>query len=81
MSLARFYCCSCKQNVMRDIIHDQASHKFIEGPIQSIPVNSIYQEGIAEKAAYQVDLTQGYEVEGDDNDIDIPYYEVNDRFD
>ena len=66
---------------MRGIIHDQTSRKFIEGPIQSTPVNTIYQEGTAEKAAYHADLTQGYELEGDANDMDIPYYDVNERYD
>ena len=66
---------------MRGIIRDQILHRFIEGPIQSKPVNSIYQEGTAEKAAHHADLTQGNETEVDANDIDIPYYDANDRYD
>ena len=66
---------------MRNIIQDEASHTFIEGPIQPIPVHSSYQEGFADKAPYHADLTKGYETEGDANDLDIPYQETNDRFD
>ena len=81
MSLAWFYCYSYKQYIMRGIIHDHVSHKFIEGPMQSTPVNSIYQEVSAEKVAYHADLSQADEVEGDAYDIDIPYYETNERHD
>ncbi len=59
---------------------DKVSNNFIEGRIQSTPVNSIYYEGTADKAAYHADLTQGYEEE-DVNasiyDADIPFYEAN----
>ena len=34
-----------------------------------------------EKAIYHADLNQGYEAKGDSNDIDIPYYETNERYD
>ena len=66
---------------MRGIIHDLVSHTYIEGPMQSKPVNDSFQAGNDEKAAYHADLTQGYEVEDDANDIDIPYYEANERYD
>ncbi len=70
---------------MRGIIHDQVSHKFIEGPIQSKSVNNNFQEGISEKADYHADLTLGHELEVDVNatlyDTDKPYYEANERYD
>ena len=64
---------------MRGIYHDQVSHKFIEGSIQSEQGDNIFQEANAEKAAYHADLTQGYELEDDDKDIS--YYDTNERYD
>lgn len=81
MSLMRFYCYSHKHYIMRGIYHDQVSHKFVEGPIQSEPVNNILQEGNAEKAAYHADLTQGYEIDDDANEKDISYHDINERYD
>ena len=66
---------------MRGIYHDQVAHKFIEGPIQSKPVESSLQEGTAEKAAYHADLTQGYDLEDDTNGIDVSYHDANERYD
>lgn len=61
---------------MRGIIHDQVSHVFIEGPIQSKPVNCSWND---EKSAHYAGLIQGYE-EVDATDIDIPFYQVNERY-
>ena len=66
---------------MRGIYHDQVSHKFIEGPIQSQPLNNSLQEGTVEKAANEADLTRGYELTDDVNDIDISYRDPNERYD
>jgi len=64
-------------------IQNQVFQKFIEGPKQFSKANSSFQEGNAEKAAYHADLTQGREAEqsADADDIDIPYYEANERYD
>lgn len=47
--------------------------------MQYEPLNSNLEEKIAEKAAYHADLTQGYELEGDDNDIS--HLDPNERYD
>ena len=66
---------------MRGVYYNQESNKFIEGPIQSDPVNNILQEGNAEKAAYHADLTQGYELNNDANEKDTQYHDTNERYD
>ena len=66
---------------MRGIIQDQASHRFIEGPIPFRSMDNSFQEGTAEKAADHADLARGYEIEPEPSDIDIPYYETNERYD
>lgn len=53
----------------------------LEGPIQARYMTSIFQKESSEKAAYHADLTHGHEVEVNDNDMDIPYYEANERYD
>ena len=65
---------------MRSIIHDQALHMFIEGPIQSTAATSNSQQG---NDVNKADLSQGYEEQADakDYDVDIPFYEVNERYD
>jgi len=69
---------------MRGIIHDQASHKFIEGPIQSKPVDDNLQAGNDEKAAHNIDFAQGYEVLEKKHDQGIDIYQLfdeNERYD
>jgi hypothetical protein len=66
---------------MRNIIHDEASNNFIEGPMPFRPENDGLQETASEKAAYHADIPQGYELEGDDNDKDVRYYDANERYD
>ncbi len=66
---------------MRTIIHDHVSHRFIEGPIQAPQLSANYQEGTTEKVVYPTDTQKEYKAPGDENDIDILYYEAYDRFD
>ncbi len=66
-------------------IQNQVFQKFIEGPKQLNKANSGFQKSNDEQVAYHADLTQGYGLEDDViesvNDIDIPYYETNERYD
>jgi hypothetical protein len=64
---------------MRKIIYDEGSHRFIEGPLPSRLVNDSFSENGAEDTAYQTVVKRGLEVKGED--VDIPAYEVNQRFD
>ena len=64
---------------MRSTVHDQAANTFFEGPMDSETASSKLTENNAEKADYHADLTQEYEVLGED--IDIPAYEVDERHD
>jgi hypothetical protein len=66
---------------MRGIIHDQVAHKFIEGPMQSAPVNYYNQQVTGEKAANNPELTQENVFQGNADDMDIPTYDVNERYD
>jgi hypothetical protein len=66
-------------------IQNQVSQKFIEGPKHLTKANSNFQEGNNEKAAYHADLSQGYDLQEDENetiyDTDIPFYWANERYD
>jgi len=70
---------------MRSVIHDQVSHKLIDGPTQSDPLKNNFRQGIPEKAVYHADLAEVHELGTDVNahiyDIDRPYYDANKRYD
>jgi hypothetical protein len=65
---------------MRGIFHDRFLHEFIEGPINHAPMFSSLNQRVVEKTHYTSALMNGYIVAGDDNDIDVPYYRVEDNF-
>lgn len=79
MSLAWFCYYSYKLYIMRGSIHDQLSHQFIEGPLQSKSADNSLQEVAAEKTALRTDQAQNNGVYGDGSDIDISHYEKNER--
>ena len=66
---------------MRATYQDQVSHNFIEGPIQSKPIESSLPDGAAEKQAYDADLTRGYEWKEGDEYINISNSDPNERYD
>jgi len=81
MSLMRFYCYFHKHYIMRGMYHDQVSNNFIEGPIQSEPVNNSLQQGTADNAVYKADMIQDYESDDDVNKQNILYDDTNERYD
>jgi len=66
---------------MRTIIRDQATSKFIEGPVQSADAQSNYEERSDEKT----DLARGYGLQKDEPayiyDTESPFYAANERYD
>jgi len=66
---------------MRGMYHDQVSNNFIEGPIQSEPVNNSLQQGTADNAVYKADMIQDYESDDDVNKKNILYDDTNERYD
>lgn len=70
---------------MRGVIHDQVSHKFIEGPIQPGPLNYSFQKLNDEKISYYPDLTSGFEredgIDANISDMDWHYNRMNERLD
>ena len=69
---------------MRNIVQDQVSHNFIEGPVQDkVPMGN-FNEGNNEKVAHHADLSQGREEEDEHATMyntDMPFYWANERYD
>lgn len=67
---------------MREIYQDRVSHNFIEGPIQSEPVNNNFASGMnQENTTYPADLTGGSHQERENINANFSEQDANERYD
>ncbi len=65
---------------MRGIIHDLSQNTFIEGPIETKPITDQFQQASDDNTINSYTQTKEVPSRREVEDVDIPYYEVNEQY-